>query len=65
MTRITYWEKLKLQIDNLEMMHKQHEEGLNVSTSVYWQNETIIEMLKSFEGAVGADVVRDEYEEDI
>lgn len=59
--RVTYWDKLKLQIDNLELMHNQHNEGKDVSASVYWQVETLNELLKSFEEKVGADKVREEY----
>lgn len=55
------WERLKLQIDNLEEMYKKHKEGNDVSTMVYWQVETINEMLKGLEINTGADEVREKY----
>lgn len=55
---ITLFDKLKLQIDNLELMYKEHQSGNDVSTMVYWQVETINEILNSFENHVGADEVR-------
>ncbi|MDC6267259.1 ribonuclease HI [Lysinibacillus fusiformis] len=55
---VSLWDKLKLQIDNLEIMYGQHTNGENVSSSVYWQVETINEILKGLEGQVGADKVR-------
>lgn len=58
---ISYWDRLKLQIDNLELMWNQHNEGSDVSTSVYWQVETLNELLQSFEEKVGADEVRSKY----
>ncbi|QIC46215.1 ribonuclease HI [Lysinibacillus sphaericus] len=60
---ISLWDKLKLQIDNLEIMYDQHTKGENVSVSVYWQVETINEILKGLEGQVGADKVREKYNE--
>lgn len=61
MKTVTVWEKLKLQIDNLEMMYEQHKSGEDVSNSVYWQVETINEILGSVEKNLGADKIRDMY----
>lgn len=60
---VTIWEKLKLQIDNLEEMHKQNEVGKDVSVSVYWQMETLYEILNSVEEKLGGDKIRQRYEE--
>lgn len=60
---VSLWDKLKFQIDNLEIMYRQHTIGENVSTSVYWQVESINELLKGLEGQVGADKVREKYNE--
>lgn len=58
---ISIWDKLKLQIDNLEVMYEQHTKGNDSSIPVYWQVETINEILKGLEVQVGADKVRDKY----
>lgn len=60
MKTIAIWEKLKLQVENLEMMSKQHEQGIDMSTMAYWQVETIYEILKGVEKYFGADEVRKE-----
>lgn len=62
MREVTMWEKLKLQIDNLEVMYEQHEQGNDMSNIVYWQVETIHDLLKSVEARMGADKVRKEYD---
>lgn len=59
---VTIWEKLKLQIDNLELLHKESLSGKDVSTQVYWQSEYIQEFLKTLESEYGADKVRENYE---
>jgi len=61
METVTLWDKLKLQIDNLELMHEQHKAGQDVSTSVYWQVEYIHEILSSLEDKLGASKIRGEY----
>lgn len=58
---VSMWDKLKLQIDNLEIMYEQHTKGSDSSVSIYWQVETIHEILKGLEVQVGADKVRDKY----
>lgn len=58
---ISIWDKLKLQIDNLEAMYEQHIIGNDSSIPVYWQVETINDILKGLEVQVGADKVRDMY----
>lgn len=58
---VSYWEKLKLQVDNLELMYEQHSKGIDVGTMVYWQVETINELLKGLENKVGADKIREQY----
>lgn len=58
MKTVTIWEKLKLQIDNLEEMYKQHEQGVDMSNMVYWQVETLHEILGSVEERMGADKIR-------
>lgn len=63
MKRVTMWEKLKLQIDNLELMAQQHNEGADVSNSVYWQVEYLNELLSSVESHLGADTIRNAYKE--
>ncbi|MGE7840661.1 ribonuclease HI [Lysinibacillus sp. NPDC093712] len=60
---ISLWDKLKLQIDNLEIMYEQHMKDNDSSVSVYWQVETINEILKGLEVQVGADKVREKYSE--
>lgn len=62
-SHISIWDKLKLQIDNLEIMYKQSLSGADIGTSVYWQVETINEILKGLEEQVGADKVREKYTE--
>lgn len=63
MKTVTIWEKLKLQIDNLEIMHNQHESGIDMGSAVYWQVETINELLSSIEQWYGADKVREMYKD--
>lgn len=63
MKTVSVWEKLKLQIDNLELLNKQHKSGTDVSNQVYWQVETIVEILSSIEERVGANKIREMYEE--
>lgn len=58
---VSLWDKLKFQIDNLEIMYDQHSKGNDSSVPVYWQVETINEILKGLEVQVGADKVRDKY----
>lgn len=60
---VSYFDKLKLQIDNLELMYKEHQNGKDVSTQVYWQVEYLNEMLEMFEASVGADKIRSNYNE--
>ena len=65
MKKVTVWDKLKLQIDNLEMMHKQHELGNDMSNMVYWQVETIHDLLKSVEEHMGANEIRKQYDSSV
>ena len=44
-------------------MYTQHINGGNVSVPVYWQVETINEILKGLEEQVGANKVREKYSE--
>lgn len=60
---ISFFDKVKLQIDNLEEMYKQYQQGKDISTSVYWQVEYIMELLHAFEGEVGTDKIRNTYDE--
>lgn len=61
MKTVTLWEKLKLQIDNLELMAEQHKNGKDVSTSVYWQVEYIHEILEGVEQHLGGNEIRNVY----
>lgn len=58
MKQVTVWEKLKLQIDNLEAMHKHHQKGSDVSVQVYWQVEYLNEILGTVEDEMGAGNIR-------
>lgn len=62
MKEVTIWEMLKLQIDNLELLHKQHEQGVDVSNHAYWQLETLDELLESVGKRLGVtDEVRGQF----
>jgi hypothetical protein len=61
MKTVTIWEKLKLQIDNLEMLNKQKEKGNDVSKLAYWQIEYLNELLSGLEEHLGADKIRNAF----
>ena len=62
MQKVSIWEKLKLQIDNLEKLYQIHKKGEDVSLNVYWQVEYLNELLQNLESIVGADEVRKRYD---
>ena len=62
MKEVAIWEKLKLQIDNLESMYKQQQNGADVSNAAYWQLEMLNELLTSVgEGLGVTDELKDKF----
>lgn len=60
---VSFWDKLRAQISNLEQMYDHHLKGADMAVPIYWTVEVINEIIKKLEEETGANKERMFYDE--